>query len=65
MDLTSMVWFIRICLAVQRHNTSGLGGYMRADTSNQRAKNIVRCIIEKIASPNAKVDMLTYVFFTS
>ena len=33
MDLLFIVWFLGVCLAAQRHNTSGLGQHMGADGS--------------------------------
>ena len=37
MDLTSMVWFVGVCLAVQQYNTSGLGEHLGANGPGQGA----------------------------
>ena len=38
MDLTSMVWFVGVCLAVQQYNTSGLGEHLGANGPGQGAQ---------------------------
>ena len=55
MDLTSMVWFIGVCLAAQRHNTLGFGGHLGAEASSQGAESVVPSNVEKIAFPDVKV----------
>lgn len=54
-DLTSMVWFIRICLAAQRYNKGGLEGHMGADASVQGAESVVPMAMQKIVHTNAKM----------
>ena len=34
MDLTSMVWFVGVCLAFQQYNTNGLGEHLEANGSS-------------------------------
>ena len=38
MDLNSMVWFLGICLAAQRHRNGGLDGRLGAESSSQGAE---------------------------
>ena len=55
MDLTSMVWFLGICLAAQRYINGGLGGHLGAEASGQGAVSVVPLVVQTTASPNAKV----------
>jgi hypothetical protein len=55
MDLTSMVWFVGVCLAAQRHNKGGLEGHLGAEASGQGAMSVVPIVMGKIAHPDAKV----------
>ena len=41
MDLTSMVWFLGVCLAFQQYNTSGLDEHLGANSSGQGAQEDV------------------------
>ena len=41
MDLTSMVWFVDVCLAFQQYNTNGLGEHLGANGSGQGAQEDV------------------------
>ena len=52
MDLTSMVWFLGVCLAAQRHKKLGLEGSLGADASGQGAKSNVP-LVEKITTSDA------------
>ena len=55
-DLSSMVWFLGVCLAAQRHNTSGLGQHLGSDGSGQGAQeNVVHVDIGKVAHAGAQV----------
>ena len=55
MDLTSMVWFLGVCLAAQRHNNGGLGGHLGADASGQGAESVVPPVMQATSPLNAKV----------
>ena len=55
MDLTSMVWFMGICLAAQRYNKGGLEGHLGADASDQGAESVVPTAMQKIVHTDAKV----------
>ena len=55
MDLTSMVWFLGVCLAAQRQHKRGLEGHQGAGASGQGAESVVSSIKGKIASSDAKV----------
>ena len=41
MDLTSMVWFLGVCLAFQQYNTSGLDEHLGANSLGQGAQEDV------------------------
>ena len=57
MDLTSMVWFIGVCLAVQHQsNISGLGEHLGANGSDQGAhEDVVLADMGKIAPKESQV----------
>ena len=51
MDFNSMVWFLGICLAAQRHQIGGLDGHLGAESSSQGAEGG----ISKVVHQDAKV----------
>ena len=57
MDLTSMVWFIGVCLVVQHQsNISGLGEHLGANSSDQGAQeDVVLADMGKIAPKESQV----------
>ena len=56
MDLSSLVWFLGVCLAAQRHNTSGLSQHLGADGSGQGAhESVVHVDMGKVAYAGAQV----------
>ena len=56
MDLTSMVWFLGVCLAFQQYNTSGLGEHLGANGSGQGAhEDVVLADMGRIAPKESPV----------
>ena len=55
-DLTSMVWFVGVCLAFQQYNTSGLGEHLGANGSGQGAQeDVVLTDMEKVAPEESPI----------
>ena len=53
MDLTSMVWFVGVCLAFQHYNTNGLGEHLAANGSGQGAQeDVVLADMGRVALKN-------------
>ena len=51
MDLTSMVWFVGVCLAFQQYNTSGLSEHLGANGSGEGAQeDVVLADMGKVTS---------------
>ena len=55
MDLTSMVWFMGICLAAQRYKKGGLEGHLGADASDQGTKCVIPTAMQLIVPIDANV----------
>ena len=56
MDLTSKVWFISVCLAVQQSNINGLSEHLRANGLGQGAnEDVVLADMGKIVPEESQV----------
>ena len=56
MDLTSMVWFVGVCLAFQQYNTSGLGEHLGANGSGQGAQeDVVLADMRRVAPEESPI----------
>jgi len=54
MDLSSMVWFLGVCLATQWYQKHDLEGHLGANVLGQGAKSVVPLMVKKMATSNAK-----------
>ena len=55
MDLTSMTWFLGVCLAAQMYNKGGYEGHLGAHVSGQGAEYVVPSMMGNIASSTTRV----------